>query len=186
MGIDAWRNHAGGARGHLLIWPGFFLAFLVFFVSPAWGASLPDVLDEAGGPGRWAAGPLRVTALETASENLGRWQNRVYRRTAPIASVEVHLMEGEGFGPPYIPGSAAAAGDSGEALFPASAAYETLKIEGNCAILESSELTGRALSVALGGNRTLLIESAGLSPEELLGFAGRLIRILSLEERDKK
>jgi hypothetical protein len=177
--IPTWLN---------TLWPGFFLFFfLAFLANPAWGAFLPDVLDEAGGTDRWIADPPRVMTLETASENLGRWQNRVYRRTAPIASVEVHLMEGEGFGPPYIPGSGGtAAEEPGEALFPASETYEMLKIEGKCAILESSALTGWALSVALGGKRTLLLESASLPPKELFGFAERLIRFLPAEERNDK
>jgi hypothetical protein len=148
---------------------------------------LPDILDEPGAD-RWIADPPKVTTLETASENFGRWENRVYRRTAPIASVEVNLMEGEGFGAPYIPADGAVmdgtVADTNTALFPASSAYETLKIDGKCAILESSELTGRALSVALGGNRTLLAESAGLSAEELRGFAERLVR--ALRARDGK
>jgi hypothetical protein len=168
------------------------LFLFLFFALPAQGASLPDVLGEAGDPERWVADPPRITALETGSENLGLWQNRVYRRSAPIASVEVNLIEGEGFGALYIPGGEPLPGkpvpdsNSNDALFPASPAYETLKIEGKYAILESSELTGRALSVALGGNRTLLAESAGLSPEELRGFAERLIRALPAEAgRDK-
>jgi hypothetical protein len=159
-----------------------FFSLLALFALPARGASLPDVL-EAGEDERWAAGPSRVTALDTGSENLGRWQYRVYRRAAPAASVEVHLMEGEGFGSLYIPKSGPASDDAlPRALFPASPAYETLKIDGKYAILESDKLTGSALSVALGGNRTLLAESASLSPEELCGFAEKLIRALAAEE----
>jgi hypothetical protein len=167
----------------LFLWSVFSLLAL-----PALGTPLPDILGEPGGE-LWVAGPPRVTALEVGSENLGQWQNRIYRRTAPIASVEVNLMEGEGFGAPYVPGADAADGPAADvdgALFPASSAYETLKIGEKYAILESNELTGVALSVALGGNRTLLAESAGLSPEELSGFAERLIRALPAEERDAK
>jgi hypothetical protein len=157
-----------------------FLLFFVFSVNPAQGASLPDVLGEPGGADGWAAGPPRATALDTASENLGVWQNRVYRRAAPIASVGVSLMEGKGFGTLYIPGSGDAAGLP-DALFPASSSCETLKIGGKYAILESGGLTGQALSVALGKNRTLLAESAGLSAEELIAFAEKLVRALPAE-----
>jgi hypothetical protein len=177
MAVRKVKKSCAGYRGVLL---SLFL-FFVFFVNSAQAASLPDVLGElgeTGGPDRWVADPPRATALETASENLGLWQNRVYRRAAPIASVEVSLMEGEGFGTLYIPDGAASDG----ALFPASSGYETLKIDGKYAILESSELTGLSLSVALGRNRTLLAESAGLSAEELRGFTERLVRALPAEE----
>jgi hypothetical protein len=158
---------------------GLSLFLFFFFAFSAQGASLPDVLGETGGSDRWVADPPWDTVLKTASENLGLWQNRVYRRTAPIASVEVSLMEGEGFGTLYVPDGKTA---SDGALFPASSAYETLKIDGKYAILESSELTGLSLSVALGRNRTLLTESAGLSAEELRGFVERLVRALTAEE----
>jgi hypothetical protein len=176
MAVRKVKKLRAGCRGVLL---SLFL-FFVFFVNSAQAASLPDVLGEAGGPDRWAADPPRATALETASENLGLWQNRVYRRAAPIASVEVSLMEGEGFGTLYVPDGKAVPDETASdgALFPASSGYETLKIDGKYAILESSELTGRSLSVALGRNRTLLAESTGLSAEELRSFTERLVRAL--------
>jgi hypothetical protein len=152
---------------------------------PARGASLPDALGEAGDPGRWVADPPRATELKIGSESLGQWQNRIYRRAAPIASVEVNLMEGKGFGAPYIPGSDplpdAPPLNKNDVLFPAWSVYETLRIEGKHAVLESSELTGRALSVALGGHRTLLAESVSLSVEELRDFTEQLIRALPAE-----
>jgi hypothetical protein len=155
---------------------------LLFFALPAWGAPLPDVLIV--GADRWVADLPRDTALtatlEKGTKNLGQWQNRVYRRAEPISSVEVNLMEGEGFGVPYFPEGAVLSNDQ---LFPASPAYETLSVRGRRAILETDRLTGSAISVALDARLTLLTESVSLSPSELLIFTDYLIQsLLSLSE----
>ena len=142
------------------------------FGFPAQAAPLPDVLDE------WTSTPIMTTELNTASEDLGLWQNRIYTRTAPIASVEINLMEGAGTGTLWIPEGDVARNDAPLGF---SSLYRTLNITGKRAILERGEVTGQALSIKLDRYRTLTLESKSLSEEELLDFAARLIAALQAD-----
>jgi hypothetical protein len=87
-------------------------------------------------------------------------------------------MEGSGPGTLFVPEGKVAGGD-GPLGF--SSTYETLNAAGYRAILERGDVTGQALAVALGENRTLTVETKSLSREELLGFAENLIA--ALEEK---
>ncbi|MDR1377074.1 MAG: hypothetical protein LBJ22_06155 [Synergistaceae bacterium] len=148
-------------------WVAAFLWCVIFSWAPnAHAASMPDVLGE------WRALPERVTELKTSeTETQGRWSNRVYTRGAPSASVEVNLMEGPGPGTLFVP-EGKVAGDDAPLGF--SSTYETLDVAGHRAILERGEVTGQALAIALGKNRTLTLESKSLSRQELIGFAEKL------------
>jgi hypothetical protein len=130
---------------------------------------MPDVLDE------WRALPEHVTELKT-SEALGQWANRVYIRGTPIASIEVNLMEGPGPGTLFVPQGEVAGNDAPLGF---SSTYETLDVAGHRAILERGEVTGQALAIALGKNRTLTLETKSLSRQELIGFAEKLAAILT-------
>jgi hypothetical protein len=131
-------------------------------VFSAQAAPLPDALGE------WIATPAAVTLFETASGDFGQWENRVYIRSAPPAGIEANLMEGSGPGTLWVPGGSV----SGDA--PGFAAYRTLNISGKSAILERGEVTGQALAIAFGTNRTLTLETKSVSEEELINFATRL------------
>ncbi|MDR1979415.1 MAG: hypothetical protein LBQ42_11840 [Synergistaceae bacterium] len=150
----------------LAVWA--LLSAILAFAPTADAASMPDALDE------WRASPERITELK-GSEPLGQWANRTYSRTAPIASVEVNLMEGPGPGPLFVPEGKVAA-DDGPLGF--SSTYETLNVGRHRGILERGEVTGQALAIALGKNRTLTLETGSLSTEELLGFAEKLIKAI--------
>lgn len=151
--------------------PAIVFLMLALFVSafPAEAAPLPDVLDE------WHATPIATTKFDTASEDLGRWQNRVYTRSAPIANIEVNLMEGPGPGSLRVPSENISRNDAPLGFV---STYETLNIAEKRAILERGEVTGQALAVALDTKRTLTIESKSVSREELIDFAERLIHVL--------
>ena len=146
-----------------------------FCLSPcsAYAAPLPDVLDE------WHADPIATREFRTASEDLGQWQNRIYRRAAPIAGVEVGLMEGSGPGTLRVPDKPTPQNDAPLGFV---STYRTLNIAGKRAILERGEVTGQALAVALDKNRTLTLETKSLSEEEFLNFAERLV--YALEQTD--
>ena len=128
--------------------------------------------------GEWKAEAEYATPLKTASDDLGKWEDRLYVRTAPLARVEVLLMEGSGPGTLRVP--PAAASDEGKTPLKDTpigfgATYETLTVAGLDAILEHEDLTGYALAVKLDKNQTLTVESKSLSREELLNFAERII-----------
>jgi hypothetical protein len=134
-------------------------------------ALLPDELGE------WQGSPVYTTEF-SASKAFGQWSSRTYTRTSPIASVEVHLMEGIGPGSLFVPeGNFPIAADAGP-LGPSST-YETLNIAGYRAILERGELTGQSLAVALAQNRTLTLENKSLSTRELLDFAENFLAALA-------
>jgi hypothetical protein len=158
--MSAWGRHSLFAA-----WVGIFV--LSRGVS-AWGA-LPDAVEE------WRADPPRVTELKAGGKVMGLWQNRVYRRAAPPASAEADLMEGAGLGTLYTPPGQIAANDAPIGF---GSLYETLSVAGKRAILEEGGITGRAVAVALGKNRTLTVGSASLSSEELLSLAERLTLLL--------
>lgn len=151
--------------------------FMAFFFAPvplpAQAAPLPDALDE------WHATPTATTRFQTASEDLGRWQSRTYTRTAPIAKIEVDLMEGPGPGTLRVPESSATKNDAPLGFV---STYKTLNVSGKRAILEREEVMGQALAVAFDRDRTLTIETRSVSEEELLNFAERLIH--ALEQAD--
>ena len=87
-------------------------------------------------------------------------------------------MEGAGPGSLFVPEGDGVADDG--PLGPSST-YETLNIAGHRAILERGEVTGQALAVALGKNRTLTLETKSLSTKELLGFARKFL--VALEKK---
>lgn len=155
----------------IMIFPFAFCLFL--FLYPAQAAPLPDVLDE------WHAAPTATTELRAASEDLGRWRNRIYARAAPIARIEVNFMEGSGPGTLRVPEVRALQNDAPLGFV---STYRTLNISGKRAILERGEVTGQALAVAFDKNRTLTIETRSVSEEELLHFAERLIHALEQED----
>ncbi|MDR1379282.1 MAG: hypothetical protein LBJ36_09580 [Synergistaceae bacterium] len=131
---------------------------------------LPDVLDE------WHSSQAQTTHL-TTSEELGRWTNRVYTRTTPIAGVEVNLMEGSGPGTLYVPEGEVT---GNEGLLGFSSTYKTLTVAGKRAVLECGDVTGQALAVSLDKERTLTLETKSLSEKELLDFAVKLIAALEV------
>ncbi|MDR2528750.1 MAG: hypothetical protein LBD04_07025 [Synergistaceae bacterium] len=139
----------------------------MFAPSAAHTADLPEKVGE------WRGMPAQVTefTLTKDNENVGRWENRVYTRAAPIASVEANLMKGSGPGTLFVH-------EEGNEFTPPP--YEVLNIAGKRAILEYEEATGQALAVALGKDSTLTLESKSLSREELLSFARNLIAILEV------
>ena len=126
---------------------------------------MPDVLGE------WRASSEHITELKA----LGRWLNRIYTRKAPIASVEVNLMEGSGPGTLFVPEGEVAANDAPIGF---SSTYETLNVAGHRGILERGEVTGQALAISLSKDRTLTLETKSLSREEFLDFAEKLTAAL--------
>jgi hypothetical protein len=136
------------------------------FASGAHALPMPDELGE------WRVSSEHVTELNTH----GQWANRIYTRKAPMASVEVNLMEGPGPGTLFVPEGEVAA-NAGPLGF--SSTYETLNLAGHPAILECGEITGQALAVSLGKDRTLTLETKSLSREEFLDFAEKLTAALN-------
>jgi hypothetical protein len=152
---------------------GFLIVLCACPAFSAQAAPLPDVLDE------WRAAPVAAIAFETASRDFGRWQSRAYIRSAPPAGIEVNLMEGTGPGTLRIPDGGAVPRDDAPSGF--AFTYRTLNISGKSAILERGEVTGQALAIALGKNRTLTVETKSVPEEELIDFATRLTTALEAE-----
>jgi hypothetical protein len=147
--------------------------FLLCLILPAlpsnvYALPMPDALGE------WRASPEHVTELK----DLGQWLSRIYTRETPIASVEVHLMEGSGPGTLFVPQGEVAGNDAPIGF---SSTYETLNVAGHRAILERGEITGQALAISLGKDRTLTLETKSLSRKEFLDFAEKLAAILEGE-----
>ena len=139
--------------------------FLVLYgISPPPAAA--GVLPDAVGP--WHGASVDVTPFKTASEDWGAWHNRVYTRSAPPGRVTAILMEGPGPGTLRVPQGMVSADDLPVGF---GARYQTLEVAGRRAVLESHPLLGLVLAVDLGGNRTLTLESAGASQEELAELA---------------
>ena len=142
-------------------------------------AVLPDALNE------WRRTSVQTTEFTTTKdgENFGQWENCVYTRSAPIASVETNLMDGSGPGTLFVPEGASPGNEisTNDAPIGFSSTYETMYIAGKRAILESGEITGLALAVALGKDRTLTLETKSLLREELFIFAQKMIA--ALEEK---
>jgi hypothetical protein len=84
-------------------------------------------------------------------------------------------MEGPGPGSLFVPEGNVKTDDSPLGF---ASTYETLDIAGRRAVLENGNVTGHALSVALGENRTLTLETKSLSVDELLRFAEKLTAAL--------
>lgn len=146
------------------------LCLSLLLASPGTAGPLPDAV------GPWRGASEDILPLKTASEDLGCWYNRVYTRSAPLARVEAILMEGAGPGTLRVPEGSVSADD-----FPIGfgARYRTIDIAGYRAILERQDLLGTVLAVALGPDRTLTLESAGASQEELAEFAKALILLMT-------
>ena len=81
-------------------------------------------------------------------------------------------MEGPGPGTLLVPQGAVSADDLPLGF---GARYQTLDIEGHRAVLERQDILGTALAIELGKDRTLTLESAGASQEELTEFATQVI-----------
>jgi hypothetical protein len=84
-------------------------------------------------------------------------------------------MEGPGSGQLFVP-EGRIFSDDGPIGFLST--YETLTVAGRRAVLERSDVTGQALAVAMGTRRTVTFETRGISREELLNFAERMIEAL--------
>ena len=149
-------------------------ALVIALTSMACASFLPGKL------GDWRLSSEHVTELiESGSEvlsskDLGKWTNAFYVRNAPIAGIEVQLMEGPGPGGLFVP-EGVVSSDDGPIGFLST--YETLDVAGRRALLERNDVTGQALAVALG-MRTVTFEASGISREELLDFAAILIEEL--------
>ncbi|MCR4819220.1 MAG: hypothetical protein K5841_09725 [Fretibacterium sp.] len=120
--------------------------------------------------------PLVLTAN---SEDVGRWTQRIYTRTAPPCSVEVNLMEGSGPGPLRVPtenplGGPEAAG-SGRGVIQGRPEYRVLDVAGHRAVLERYPHLPLALSVAVGRDAVLTLESSSATAEELAALAEEII-----------
>ena len=81
-------------------------------------------------------------------------------------------MEGPGPGTLLVPQGAVSADDLPLGF---GARYQTLDIAGRRAVLERQDILGTALAIELGKNKTLTLESAGASQEELTEFATQVI-----------
>ena len=121
--------------------------FLTFMLLCPSSSAAVGPLPDLVGP--WLAESGDAIPFRTASEDLGVWHNRIYTRSAPPGRIEAILMEGSGPG--------------------------TLDIEGHRAVLERQDILGTALAIELGKDRTLTLESAGASQEELTEFATQVI-----------
>ena len=143
-----------------------FLVLYGISPPPAAAGALPDIV------GPWCGASVDVTSFKTASEDLGAWYNRVYTRSAPPGRVTAILMEGPGPGTLLVPQGAVSADDLPLGF---GARYQTLDIEGHRAVLERQDILGTALAIELGKDRTLTLESAGASQEELTEFATQVI-----------
>jgi hypothetical protein len=149
------------ARSSIVVASLWAILLCAAWAPPSNAQELPDALGE------WRASPEHITELKA----LGRWLNRVYTRKAPIAGVEVNLTEGPGPGTLFVPEGEVAANDAPIGF---SSTYETLNVAGHRGILECGEITGQALAISLGKDRTLTLETKSLSREELLDFAEKL------------
>lgn len=146
-----------------------FLGLLVLCAAAA-GAPLPNRL------GPWTASSRDTVPFRTASEDLGTWHNRVYERHAPAARIEAVLMEGAGPGTLRVPPKKV---DAVDLPIGFGSRYRTLEIAGHRAILEAQDLLGLALAIELGKDRTLTLESAGTTREELIEFAEKMVGALT-------
>lgn len=144
-----------------------FLTFMLLCPSSSASVSpLPDLV------GPWLAESGDAIPFRTTSEDLGVWHNRIYTRSAPPGRIEAILMEGPGPGTLLVPQGAVSADDLPLGF---GARYQTLDVEGHRAVLERQDILGTALAIELGKDRTLTLESAGASQEELTEFATQVI-----------
>ena len=147
------------------------LFLVLYWISPppAAAGALPDAV------GPWHGASVDVTSFKTASEDLGAWHNRVYTRSAPPGHVTAILMEGPGPGTLRVPQGTVSADDLPLGF---GARYQTLDVAGRRAILERHPLLGLVLAIDLGKDKTLTLESAGASQEELTEFAAQAVLLL--------
>ena len=125
----------------------------------------------------WHLSSEHITEL-AASEDLGKWASASYIRSSPAGGIEVQLTEGPGPGELFVPGGMISSDDGPIGFL---STYETLDVAGRHAILERNYVTGQALAVALGTDRTITFETNSISREELLSFAVILIEALMNE-----
>ena len=148
-------------RSSLCLTVFLMLMFLHPFSSAA-SSPLPDTV------GLWRAESGDTIPFRTASEDLGVWHNRIYMRSTPPGRIEAILMEGPGPGTLLVPQGAVSADDLPLGF---GARYQTIDVAGRRAVLERQDILGTALAIELGKDRTLTLESAGASQEELVEFA---------------
>ena len=139
-----------------------FLAFTLLCPPSTAAGPLPDAV------GSWYAESGDAIPFKTALEDLCAWYNRVHMRSAPPGRVTAILMEGPGPGTLLVPQGTVSADDLPLGF---GARYQTLDIAGRRAVLEQQDILGTALAIELGKDKTLTLESAGASQEELVELA---------------
>lgn len=129
-------------------------------------SNLPDIEG-------WQTIEENIVDFDTPSGNYGSWERKIIIEKASGNKIEIHLFTGQGPGPMYIPRGKIRTDDRPVGF---GATYETIKIGGFRAIIESYPYIGLALAISLGPERTLCMESRNIPREQIIAKAEMLLK----------
>ena len=145
----------------------FLAALMIFACGEAFALELPENV------GAWHSVSTNILPLITDynGESHGTVTYRTYRRELPSGFLDVILTEGTGTGSLYIPEKVNTEGG----MMPSDSGYETLRVSGHDAIIESQSYMPLVLAVNAGDNITLNLESSSANREELIMIAEEIL-----------
>ena len=159
---------------------GAMLCCTVFLsVSPV--CAMPQPPDVPG----WTSSPQQVVPIDPASKDKGSWTRWRYEALSPVRRIDVQLLAGKG---PHLKKdpSQTSTGVASKQPHPGSdfpigfgATYEKIRAFGCEGVLEVYPYVGTALALDLSDEKTLVLESPSCSSEDLIRFAGTLVKSLS-------
>lgn len=137
------------------------------FCGQAYAIELPDSFGEW----RKLSGNILPLITEYNGESHGRVVYVTYRRESPSGTLDVILTEGTGAGNLYVPEKV----NTAKGMMPSDSGYEVVKVSGHDAIIESQSYMPVVLSVKVGENITLNLESPSAGKEELMRIAEEIL-----------
>ena len=154
----------------------FLAALIILVCSRVYALELPDNIGE------WHSVSTNILPLITDynGESHGTVTYRTYKRELPSAFLEVILTEGTGTGNLYVPEKV----NGTEGMMPSDSGFETLKVSGHNAIIESQSYMPLVLAVNAGDNITLNLESPSANKEELIRIAEEILSSWRNTEQD--
>ncbi len=164
---------------HRLLLSAALCCTVLFSGSPIYAAPQPPDI-----PG-WKSSPQQIVPIDPASKDKGAWIRWRYEALSPIRRIDVQLLAGKG---PHLGkgSSSSSTSDASKQQRPGSdfpigfgATYEKVRVFGYDGVLEDYPYVGTALALDLSDEKTLVLESPGLSSADLIRFAGTLLTSLS-------
>lgn len=137
------------------------------FCGQVYAGVLPDEIGE------WHKVSENILPLITEynHESHGRVIYRTYKRESPLGVLDVILTEGTGTGNLYVPENVNAV----KGMLPGDSGFETVKVSGHDAIIESQPYMPLVLAVNAGDNITLNLESLSANKDELIRIADEIL-----------